>query len=102
MINGQIVTEAVPYHVHIWVYDPYFFTWPASGVIISEKHVLTAAINIQHFNRWDLGFGSNSRRDLEVVISYKGIVHEEFDPYTEDNNIGLIFLTTPLVWSSNF
>lgn len=80
----------VPYHVHMWVHDETDDSWPGSGVLITNKHVLTAAVNIYHFNRWDLGFGNVKQSDLQKVTSYEAFVHEKFDDNTDDNNLGVV------------
>lgn len=95
MWNGKQSGE-VPYHVHMWVYDETDYSWPGSGVLISNKHVLTAAVNVFHFNRWDLGFGSASQNDLKIVTSYNAFVHEQFDDATDDNNLGIVVIPEPL------
>lgn len=89
----------VPYHVHMWVYDESDFSWPGSGVLITNTHVLTAAVNIYHFNRWDLGIGSSSQMDMEMLTSYTAYVHEEFDDATDDNNLGIVVLPICLEFS---
>lgn len=95
MWKGQQSGE-VPYHVHMWVYDETDYSWPGSGVIITNKHVLTAAVNVFHFNRWDLGFGSANQNGLKIVTSYNAFVHEHFDDATDDNNLGVVVMAEPL------
>lgn len=76
----------------MWVYDPFMYKWPGSGVLITKRHVLTAAINILNYNRWDLGFGSERQSNLQVITSFYGFVHEKFNDTTDDNNLGLIVM----------
>lgn len=90
MWHGQ-KSVGVPFHVHMWVYDE-DDSWPGSGVLITDSHVLTAAVNIHHFKRWDLGFGSSNQHGLVKMTSYNAYVHENFDDSTDDNNLGIIVL----------
>lgn len=82
----------VPYHVHMWVFADTNDSWPGSGILITNHHVLTAAVNIFHFNRWDLGFGNVKRSDLLMITSHEAFVHEQFDDTTDDNNLGVVVL----------
>lgn len=99
MWHGQ-KTSNVPYHVHMWVYDENDYSWPGSGVLVTNTHVLTAAVNIHHFNRWDLGIGRSSQNDLQVLTSYTAFVHEQFDDNTDDNNLGIVVLPMCLEFTS--
>lgn len=76
--------------------------WPASGVLVSRQHVLTAAVNVNNYNRWDLGFGSEKQRNLHVIKSFNAYVHELFDDTTEDNNLGLIVMPESIAISGKF
>lgn len=100
MWHGQR-SGAVPYHVHMWVYDA-DDSWPGSGVLITNSHVLTAAVNIQHFHRWDLGIGSDTQNGLELITSYNAFVHEQFDDTTDDNNLGIVVLPQCIEFSGWF
>lgn len=82
----------VPYHVHMWVFAETNDSWPGSGVLITNNHVLTAAVNIFHFTRWDLGFGNVKRDDLLMITSHEAFVHEAFDDATDDNNLGVVVM----------
>lgn len=86
----------------MWVYDRYNYTWPGSGVIITKSHVLTAAVNIHNFVRWDLGIGSTSQRKLNTITSYTAFVHENFDDQTNDNNLGIIIMPKQVKFSSKY
>lgn len=90
------VRDPSPYHVQISVYDRYMFKWPASGVLITETHVLTAAVNVFNYYRWDLGFGSERLNDLQIVTSFYGYVHEKFNDTTDDNNVGMVVMPEPV------
>ena len=93
-------SEVMPFHVHMWVYDDADYSWPGSGVLITSSHVLTAAVNIYHFTRWDLGVGSTHQRSLNVITSTTAFVHENFDDRTDDNNLGIIVLPQCLEFTS--
>lgn len=97
-----VKSEVVPYHVHMWVYDETDYSWPGSGVLITNKHVLTAAVNIYHFSQWDLGLGSANQRRLNVITSRSAFVHEQFDDTTDDNNVGIIVMPQSIEYTSNF
>lgn len=101
MWHGIKSDDPVPYHVHMWVWDMYDETWPASGVLISRSHVLTAAVNVYHYKQWDLRFGGKRQKDLQSMTSHKAIVHENFDDQSDDNNLGIIFAPTPIEFSTN-
>lgn len=72
------------------------YKWPGSGVLVTRRHVLTAAINVLNFNRWDLGFGSERQNNLQMITSFEGSVHEKFNDTTDDNNLGLIVMPEPV------
>lgn len=78
------------------------FKWPASGVLITNTHVLTAAVNVFNYYRWDLGFGSEQHDDLQIVTSFYGYVHEKFNDTTDDNNVALVVMPEPIKLSSEF
>ncbi|KAJ6635200.1 Clotting factor B [Pseudolycoriella hygida] len=99
MWHGIKSDDPVPYHVHMWVWDMYDETWPASGVLISNRHILTAAVNVYHYKRFDLRFGGKRQKDLQSMTSYEGIVHENFDDATDDNNLAIIIAPTPIEFS---
>lgn len=99
---GGTKSDLVPYHVHMWVYDRFNYTWPGSGVLITKSHVLTAAVNVHNFVRWDLGIGGTTQRKLAGITSYKAFVHENFDDETNDNNLAIIIMPKPAKFSSNW
>jgi len=101
MFHGIKSDDPVPYHVHMWVWDMYDETWPASGVLISRSHVLTAAVNVYHYKQWDLRFGGKRQKDLQSLTSYSGFVHDNFDDKTDDNNIGIIIAPKSIEFSAN-
>lgn len=76
------------------------FKWPASGVLITEAHVLTAAVNVFNYYRWDLGFGSELFNDLHTVSSYYAILHEKFNDTTDDNNVAMVVMPEPIKLTS--
>lgn len=84
------------------IYDEHMAEWPASGVLVSRRHVLTAAVNVHNYNRWDLGFGSETARNLYVIKSFNAYVHEQFNDTTNDNNIALIVMPEPVRTSGEF
>lgn len=99
MYHG-IKSDLVPYHVHMWVYDDFDYTWPGSGVLVTKSHVLTAAVNVHKYTRWDVGFGSPDQKGLKVITSRKAFVHEQFDETTNDNNLGIVVLPVSVKFSS--
>lgn len=101
MWHGIKSDDPVPYHVHMWVWDMYNETWPASGVLISNKHVLTAAVNVYHYKQFDLRFGGKRQKDLQSVTSYEAIVHENFDDSTDDNNLAIIIVSAQIEFNLN-
>lgn len=84
------------------IYDQMMAEWPASGVLVSRQHVLTAAVNVHNYNRWDLGFGSETKRNLLSIKSFNAYVHEQFNDTTDDNNVGLIVMPEPIEISGEF
>lgn len=84
------------------IYDQMMAEWPASGVLVSRQHVLTAAVNVHNYNRWDLGFGSETKRNLMSIKSFNAYVHEQFNDTTDDNNVGLIVMPEPIEISGEF
>lgn len=94
--------ETAPYHVHMLIYDQYMAEWPASGVLVTRQHVLTAAVNVHNYNRWDLGFGSETQRNLLLIKSFNAYVHEHFNDTTDDNNVGLIVMPEAIETSGKF
>lgn len=86
----------------MFIYDQYMFEWPASGVLVTRHHVLTAAVNVRNYNRWDLGFGSETRRKLLIITSSEAYTHELFNDTTDDNNIGMVVMPKPIKISGKF
>lgn len=78
------------------------FKWPASGVLLTDTHVLTAAVNVADYYRWDLGFGSERFEDLQIVTSFYGYVHEKFNDTTDDNNVGMVVMSEPIRFNSKY
>lgn len=84
------------------IYDQYMSEWPASGVLVTRQHVLTAAVNVHNYIRWDLGFGSETQRKLLLVKSSEAYTHELFNDTTNDNNIGMVVMPEPIKISGEF
>ncbi|KXJ72334.1 hypothetical protein RP20_CCG018344 [Aedes albopictus] len=69
------------------------------GTIISDR-IHTVAKNIAEFRRWDVAFGSNVFVHLNTITSYEATVHPQYNPVTSANDIGIIFLSVSLEFTS--
>ncbi|KAL7021003.1 hypothetical protein ACKWTF_011713 [Chironomus riparius] len=101
MINSE-VSEHQPYYAYVEFANAQGSGY-GGGVLISFQHVLTCAANIQGFQNWRIGLGSNSRRLHRLFLAARAIAHPN---YQMQNNmrvfdIGIIFMNAPVEMTSN-
>ncbi|XP_019561149.3 chymotrypsin-like [Aedes albopictus] len=99
IINGQYANHH-PYNAYIVYKRADQYGYFGGGTIISDRHILTAAMNIYGFVQWDVGVGSNILTQLGTVVSYSAIAHPSFNSANRANDIGVITLPVSLVISS--
>ncbi|XP_001649266.2 chymotrypsin [Aedes aegypti] len=100
IINGQIASYN-PYNAYIVYTRTDGYGYFGGGTIISDRHILTAAINIFGFVKWDVGVGSNILSQLGTVTSYTATAHPLFNSANRANDIGVITLPVSLVITGN-
>ncbi|XP_019561140.2 brachyurin-like [Aedes albopictus] len=100
IINGQIANNQ-PSNAYILYTRADTFGYFGGGTIISDRHILTAALNIVGFVRWDVGVGSNIFTQLGTVTSYTAQAHPSYNSANRANDIGVITLPVSLVISAN-
>lgn len=89
IINGQD-SSYVPYVAQVWaVTDGY--QAHGGGSFITLQHVLTAGSLVHNMSWWYVEFGSIFWVG-NIINSFNAALHPEYDPYTFENNIGLLFL----------
>ncbi|XP_062548985.1 chymotrypsin-like protease CTRL-1 [Armigeres subalbatus] len=100
IINGQTAAHQ-PYNAYIVYTRADGYGYFGGGTIISDRHILTAALNILGFIRWDVGVGSNILSQLGTVTSNTATSHPSFNSATRANDIGVITLPVSLVITSS-
>lgn len=99
IVGGKETTpDKLPWHIHL-------HNWRAvcSGALISDRHILTAAHCMN--KRWTKSYqvmagGTGQWRDLVNIGKIASVkVHEEFDKKNLVNDIALITLKQPVVFS---
>lgn len=101
IVNGNDA-ESSPYHVNLLmrrdgVPDIFF----GSGALISNRWIVTVAINVHQFNEWQIGIGSKELNNLKYFPGDKGIVHPEFNEEIWNNNIGLVRSRDLIIMNEN-
>lgn len=104
VLNGRIVNgnnaplNSANYHAHLLLRANQGATATSvgSGTLISTQHILTSATNTMNFGYWSVGLGNLNRSLLSWHDSTRAVTHNEFDPNTLNNNLGIIFLTMPI------
>lgn len=89
IINGQD-SSYVPYVAQVWaVTDGYQVH--GGGSFITRQHVLTSGSLVHNMSWWYVEFGSIFYVG-NIINSFNAALHPEFDPYSFENNIGVLFL----------
>ncbi|XP_065095016.1 collagenase-like [Ochlerotatus camptorhynchus] len=99
IINGQSAPHQ-PYNAYVLYLNAQNAGFFGGGSIISDRHILTAAQNIQGFIRWDVGLGSNIFTQLNTITSNIAVSHPQFNSANRANDIGIITLPASLVFTS--
>ncbi|XP_050095703.1 chymotrypsin BI-like [Anopheles aquasalis] len=102
IVNG-INAQPTPYNAYILylttingVQSGFF----GGGSLISDRHVLTAAQNIQGFSMWEIGLGSTVFGQLIKQVSSQAISHPSFNSQNRANDIGIVILPSPVIFSA--
>ncbi|XP_055626873.1 chymotrypsin-like [Toxorhynchites rutilus septentrionalis] len=99
IINGHSATHQ-PYNAFIMYLNAQNAGFFGGGSLISDRHVLTAAINIFGYQRWNVGLGSNIFTQLATITSTQAIAHPNFNPTNRANDIGVIMLPSSVVFTT--
>lgn len=102
MWNGSNSTEVIPHHAHLRIFNTAQpgVEFVGSGVLISERYVLTVAFNLQGFNSWSAGLGSTNFADLTWFSATGAIIHEGYNPSIANNNLGVIVFGNSITLSA--
>ncbi|XP_052872690.1 collagenase-like [Anopheles cruzii] len=100
IVNGFNAPNT-PYNVYVLYLNSVNSGFFGGGSLISDRHVLTAAQNIQGFVRWELGLGSVFFSQLIMQVSTQATAHPSFNSQTRANDIGFIVLPNPVVFTAN-
>ncbi|XP_001844181.2 collagenase [Culex quinquefasciatus] len=99
IINGHSAPHQ-PYNAYVLYLNNANAGFFGGGSLISDRHVVTSAQNIQGFVRWDVGLGSNIFTQLTTISSNQAIAHPNFAAATRANDIGIITLPASIVFTS--
>ncbi|XP_058460004.1 brachyurin-like [Malaya genurostris] len=99
LINGHSAPHQ-PYNAYVLYLNAQNSGFFGGGSIISDRHIVTAAQNILGFTRWDVGLGSNIFTQLSTITSTTATSHPNFNSANRANDIGIITLPNPLVFTS--
>ncbi|EAT38416.1 AAEL009682-PA [Aedes aegypti] len=99
IINGH-VSPHQPYNAYVLYLNTQNAGFFGGGTIISDRHILTSAQNIVGFVQWDIGIGSNIFVQLSMIRAVTAISHPNYNAANRLNDIGIITLPNPLVFTS--
>lgn len=97
--NGRR-SERAPHHAYISYKASDGSGYFGGGSLISNLHVVTAAHIISTFVRWNVGLGSGEFSEMRFQSTDKAFLHPNYNLRTaRDNDIGIIVLTSTIVFS---
>ncbi|XP_049541261.1 transmembrane protease serine 11D-like [Anopheles darlingi] len=99
IVNG-VNAQQTPYNAYVLYLNSANAGFFGGGSLISDRHVLTAAQNIQGFSRWEIGLGSTVFGQLVVQVSTQAITHPSFNSQNRANDIGVVILPSPIIFSA--
>ncbi|XP_052873294.1 collagenase-like [Anopheles cruzii] len=99
IVNGSYA-PTTPYNVYVLYLNSGNAGFFGGGSLISDRHVLTAAQNIQGFVRWEMGLGSTVFSQLSTMVSTQAIPHPSFNSVNRANDIGIIILPSPVAFTA--
>ncbi len=102
IINGE---EATP-HDYPWLVALFADNWFCSASLIAPNWVLTAAHCVDGASHWRVYLGShdlddNSEVGREIIESYNGFTHPDWDYSSLRNDLALIKLPQDATLNSN-
>uniref|UniRef100_A0A1B0CN22 Putative serine collagenase 1-signalp detected n=1 Tax=Lutzomyia longipalpis TaxID=7200 RepID=A0A1B0CN22_LUTLO len=100
VINGANRTDS-PHHVLVEFFNAQQLGFFGGGSIITSTHILTAAQNVHGFVLWRVGYGSHFRDQLTWMYSNSAFAHHQYAPQTRNNDIAMIVLPIPLVFTTH-
>jgi len=91
--NGEDA-EYQPYHMFISSSEPgHAF---GSGIMISQRHILTSASLVSGFSRWHVGHSSANLSQIIQIETNIAFLHPKYDLAENSVNLGIIMLRDPL------
>ncbi|XP_055529543.1 collagenase-like [Wyeomyia smithii] len=99
IINGHQVPHQ-PYNAYVLYLNAANAGFFGGGSIISDRHIITAAQNIQGYVTWNIGLGSNVFTSLSMLTTTTATPHPSYNANTRANDIGIITLVSSLVFTS--
>ncbi|XP_055529541.1 collagenase-like [Wyeomyia smithii] len=98
IINGHPAPHE-PYNAYVLYINENNLGFFGGGSIISERHIVTAAQNIEGFVIWHIGLGSNVFAQLTMITTTTATPHPQFNPTNKANDVGIIALAESLVFT---
>lgn len=98
IINGQDVEENVPYTAMVSGFNSDYATF-GGGSFVSYAHVVTAANLIYNMDWWYVDYGKETLGNMPYAAVERAVSHPDYDPVSFENDIGLLFLSSPVDYS---
>lgn len=95
IINGQESDQYVKHTAVVYGWNDDYGTF-GGGSFITLSHLLTAANIILKMDFWMVEYGKNTLVGQSWVRVNSSLVHPNYDPFSFENNIGILLLPDPV------